>query len=404
MQVGSNNVLLQIFTDPRKRKWLIGIAVAVTLTLAGVFVLLYRTVPHAGLEVSAFSVQEPSKVDAKQHSVYYMGDTTKEEVYGHEQVDATAIDVTLKNNGTAPAVLLGSDIKVLYAEQLDDCNERGGDLLVAAEYSVKLPDELPARPFTIPRDIRFEVRGGTSDRFTMSIGPQEQTKSSTTPWVIVAELGLRGDDGKATRAGTAALVTFPGEGLENLAVAPLWNRDCIRKNGDKVAKALSLQADARADELMELGRRYNALERRVGTPAQPACAESSSGEIEKLCGAFAGDSLTIDLDLRRHPSLGSAAFEITLSGPNEKPRYTARSKYIADYSGKPEWLYDPSRSGEAPLIFRDEDILVQGGHVRISTLVTTDLLLGGQAHIDVRWGPGTMTLGQPLSVSTARGD
>ncbi|MGY6658592.1 hypothetical protein ACXIZN_41185 [Amycolatopsis sp. TRM77291] len=283
VQVGSHN-LLQVFTDPRKRKWLIAITVVVVLTLAGVFVLLYRTVPRPDLEVSDFSIQPPSKVAAKQHAVYYIDSRTEEEVRGNDPIDATAIDVTLKNNGTVPAVLLGSDVTVLFAEQLDDCNERGGDVKVAAEYSVKLPEDMPARPFPIPRDIRFEVRGGTTDRFTLSIGPQEQTGSSTAPWLIVAEVNLRQDDGTTARAGTAALVTFPGQGLENLEVAPLANRDCIRKNGDKVAKALSLQAEAQADELKELGRRYDILQRNVGSPARPTCATGAVGEIEPSGG------------------------------------------------------------------------------------------------------------------------
>ncbi|VVJ19605.1 Uncharacterised protein [Amycolatopsis camponoti] len=404
VQIGSNN-LLQIFTDPRKRRWLIGISVVVTLTLTGVFVLLYRTVPHAELEVSAFSVQEPSKVDAKQHSVYEMNNKTQEEVLGHDPVDATAIDVTLKNDGTAPAVLLGADVKVIYAETLDDCNERGGEVTVAADYAVKLPSKMPERPFTIPRDIRFEVRGGTTDRFTLSIGPEEQTRSSTTPWVIVADVGLRGDDGKTTRAGTAALVTFPGEGLENLTVAPLWNRDCIRKNGETVAKALSLQADARADELSELGRRYNSMASATGRPAQSACTERTTGEIRKLCGVFANDRLTIDLELRRPPLPGSTVLGITVSGRNGKPQYTPGMAYKADYDqGSPGWDVDyTSKNGEVVLQVRPEDIEIHGTSIKISTLATADLFLAGQSRIDVQWR-SEPTAEEPLSVSVARGD
>ncbi|WP_125689705.1 hypothetical protein [Amycolatopsis sp. WAC 04169] len=375
---------MQVFTDPRKRQWLIAITVGVVLTLAGVFVLLYRTVPRTDLKVSDFSVQPPSKVAAKQHEVYSSGSETKEEVHGHDSIDATAIDMTLKNSGTAPAVLLGSDAKILYAEQLADCNDRGGEITVAAEYSIKLPDNMPDRPFVIPRDIRFEVRGGATDRFTLSIGPQEQTGSSTVPWVIVAEVNLRHDDGATTRAGTAALVTFAGQGLENLEVAPLWNRDCIRENGDKVAKALSLQAEAQADELRELGRRYNILQRGAGSPAKPSCTTGVVGEINTLCGTFAGDRLTVELELRSPPVPGSTAFDIVISGPNGKPRYVTPMAYTYNSQGVPDWQIDYPSDGKTHGGIGFEDITIHGNSVKMWKYATTDLLLAGQGRIEVR--------------------
>lgn len=383
VQVGDDNVQV-FFSDPRKRRLAIITAVCTVLVLVGMIVLINRTIARADLELSAFAVQKPSKVAADGV------DVSTGEVTPGKEVDATAIDITLKNNGSAPAVLTSLIVKVKYAKTLQDCNMRGGESRVSAAYTVRLPELEPGKesfdaPFELKKDIRFEVRGGAVDRFTLTIGPSLQTLSSTTPWVVVGDVELVRDDGTVLPAGTAAVVTQAGQGLENLSVAPVEQMDCIRGNASKIDEVFEIPA-ARTDELDTLRNRYAKLATASASESKETCGREVQAAMSKVCASLAGTTFEISVQLAAPPRSGSSGMVFRLRDNTSALTSEWAFNYQRDYSGKLGWQYD-SR-GDTSIWLQVVDGQPSGTRVVLTGKPSVDLLLADNATLTAEWVGG----------------
>ena len=165
----------RIFGEHSARVWAVIAGIAAVIALIPTFAQLIPGDSRARVEIVSFSVQKPSEVNA---DLVNGADARAPAASG--SAEATLIDITLKNTGDAPAVLLAADFKFLFAEQLGSCGGGGGEAAIAAQYAIKVPSYPPARPFVVRRDMRFSIDSGHVERLAFSVGPDIQNVSSTT--------------------------------------------------------------------------------------------------------------------------------------------------------------------------------------------------------------------------------
>lgn len=241
--IGDHGTIINYFRDRRTR---VLILAGIFVTIVGLVISTWLLLPkpaRAALEVAALSVAKPSKIDA---------DYNPEVVSTHKSmpIDVTNVDITLKNNGTAPAVITGARVEVLYVEQLEDCPGGAGPGILSASYTIKLPTPLPPQPFTVSRDMRFYVEGGKADRLALNIGPQTKRLATTAPVLIVAKIVLLQSDPESTlEVGSVAVLSES----DSYTMQPEYWRgaDCVNRNLDRVNRAFEIQAE-RSDELNQL--------------------------------------------------------------------------------------------------------------------------------------------------------
>ncbi|MCO1575496.1 hypothetical protein M8C13_06960 [Crossiella sp. SN42] len=392
VQVGDDNLQV-FFADPRKRKWFVIIAVCTVLVLVGVIVLINRTIARPDLELSAFAVQKPSKVAADSVNV------ATGEVTPGKEVDATAIDVTLKNNGTAPALLTAVIVKVKHADTLQDCRMMGGEARISAAYTIRLPEpvsgeDVPSVPFEMRKDIRFEVRGGTVDRFALTIGPSLQAASNSTPWLIVGDVELVRDDGKVLPVGTAAVVTEAGEGLTNLSTAPVEEMECIAENARKIDEVFEIPA-VRTGELDELRSRYSKLSKASKAGSREACGGQVEAAVSKVCALLGGDVFQVSVDLATPPTSGVTGMVLRMRDESGAFAYEWLFNYKKDRSGKLGWQFD-SR-GYAMMYPEVEKSRTGGTRLVLTTMPSVDMLLADKALLTAERTslPGTAAVAYP---------
>ena len=206
---------------------------------------------RSDLKVVNVAVQKPSKVDAE------LQDEGRRNPPEKAQIEASVIDVTVKNSGTAPVVILGVDFTFAFAEEMQNCPGGGDGVMVGAAYSVKVPTSPPPRPFKLTRDIRFSVASGGVERFTLSVGPDQQYDANEGgPWLYVMGLALRTDDApKTVDLGTVAIAAQP----RMLIPKPYagFDPDCLRQNLEVMAAAARFPA-IRPEELTSAIKAYAA--------------------------------------------------------------------------------------------------------------------------------------------------
>ncbi len=178
VQVGSGNHqhnTWQVVVNPR-----IAVAVVVVVAVVG-GVVLWSVERGRGADVrlAALSVGPPGSIGG--NGLGWDTDDsgkTPGSPAGPVQTPVTPIDITLTNDGASSAVVVAASLTVVMAGLLKDCRQSGGPLDVEANYDVKLPRDPPPVPFTVARDMRFEVRPHASERFTLTAGPHNQGAES----------------------------------------------------------------------------------------------------------------------------------------------------------------------------------------------------------------------------------
>ncbi|MFF2026903.1 hypothetical protein [Rhodococcus koreensis] len=325
------------FRDPRTRTWIIVGTFLTILAIAASTALLWPKPARPALEVAALRVADPSKIDAD----LYNAVSDAKEPFENESIDATAADITLKNNGTAPALITGAEVDVLYAEQMKDCTQGGGGpVVVSAGYSVKLPTPVPPRPFTVDREMRYEVKGGSTDRMTLSVGPDRQSFSSRLPYLIVAHISLEHD--KSTErldVGNIAIAVRAGQGYDQADGA--LDRECVEENFKLVEKLFEIQA-VRSDEVNYVRDKYAAILADDQQPAKEQCQDwQDSSAISRLCAKYTKSELNVSISLRDRPALDRTMIVVRLTPKGRDLQYRILAaqqtpKYSTDRT--PEWM------------------------------------------------------------------
>jgi hypothetical protein len=122
----------------------------------------------------------------------------------------SAIDITLRNSGKAPALIVNAVFSFTQAIELNSCPPQGGALVTSANYDVKVPIAKPVsanNPFVLHRDMRFTVKANSIDRFRISVGP-EQYADTDWPWIYEFNLTLVEDNGQKLDLGPMSILGF----------------------------------------------------------------------------------------------------------------------------------------------------------------------------------------------------
>ncbi len=135
----------------------------------------------------------------------------------------SAIDITLRNSGSSPALIVNAVFSFTRATQLDSCPGGAGALESSAEYDVKVPTAKPVSAYNpLYRDMRFIVNADSIDRFRISVGP-DRYSSAEWPWIYEFNLSLVEDDGQKLSLGPMTILGFSQPAKEPFSWDPLRN-------------------------------------------------------------------------------------------------------------------------------------------------------------------------------------
>jgi hypothetical protein len=222
----------------------------VGVVISAVQIIQAQGTPPEDLEVALMSI------DASQPITGTIVDATGNYPDQPTDVGATPVDITLKNSGGKPSDISRIDAEVLFFEEMDDCTRGGaGPAMVSANYSIKLPtDETGQTKIgTYSTDTRFEVKPGAVDRMVVTLGPEEQSLSSSRPKVMAVRLTLIHDGGQKLDAGTVSVATT-SENVER-QVAETIDSECAEENLQVLDTLFAVQA-IRSGELERLHTGY----------------------------------------------------------------------------------------------------------------------------------------------------
>ncbi|MEV3985348.1 hypothetical protein [Nonomuraea sp. NPDC049758] len=151
------------------------------------------------LEVTAVSARFTSELNGVETT-----DGTTKKATG---LNGPAVDISVRNRGSGSAVITKVTAYVTRSELLETCGGTGGDLGIAAHYAIEIP--LSSKPpFTraTTDEVRFDVKSGENDRFSVTIGPDPK-EAGKAPWVGVVTIRLHDADGSDIDIGPIALVS-----------------------------------------------------------------------------------------------------------------------------------------------------------------------------------------------------
>ena len=140
-----------------------------------------------------------------------------------EKDTGSAIDITLRNSGQAPALVVSAVFSFARATELDNCPGGAGACVSSAEYNVKVPTakSIDSRnPLVVHRDMRFVVDANSVDRFRISVGPDKYS-SVSWPWIYEFNLSLVEDNGQRLDLGPMSVLGFSNSTAGRLSWDPL---------------------------------------------------------------------------------------------------------------------------------------------------------------------------------------
>jgi hypothetical protein len=216
--------LLRTIVD-RGRKW----ATADWISLAGVLVaIVAATLAYQQVKQGSGSLDEAKRANdiaasaeakhpnlqiAAEVSASNVGnlDATVSSPDGSEpaKVSGTLLDITLRNRAPGASLITKAEVTFEVAQRLKQCTLDGGPITVSANYDIAVPDEVPLVPFTLTKDIRYEVPSDAHERFTLSIGPKT-VLDGHYPFVSAVRVVLLHDDGRRLALGRFALIDIGG--------------------------------------------------------------------------------------------------------------------------------------------------------------------------------------------------
>jgi hypothetical protein len=162
----------------------------------------------------------------------------------------SAIDITLRNSGNAPALIVKAILSFRRIMELDNCTGGAGAAVSAAEYDVKVPTSKTAMAngsLLLARDMRFTVNANSIDRFRISVGPDSYS-SAQWPWIYEFNASLVEDNGQKLDLGPMSILGFsadsrglqwdPLNGATQTEVVISQELQCIARNARELSQAV----------------------------------------------------------------------------------------------------------------------------------------------------------------------
>jgi hypothetical protein len=197
-----------------------------------------------------------------------------------DKAGGSAIDITLRNSGNAPALIVNAVFSFTRTTELDSCTGGAGAGVSTAQYDVKVPTAMPvtvSHPFTLHRDMRFVINANSIDRFRITVGPDKYS-SVSWPWIYEFNLSLVEDNGQRLDLGPMSILGFSTSGAAPTSWDPLHsltpislvvNRwlPCVNHVAAEVARAMA-RPGLHSPELQTF---YHEAERLTANP--PLCRQ-----------------------------------------------------------------------------------------------------------------------------------
>ncbi|MGH3226012.1 MAG: hypothetical protein ACRDPY_46280, partial [Streptosporangiaceae bacterium] len=196
----------------------------------------------------------------------------------------SAIDITLRNSGDEPALIVDAVFSFTRNTELVNCFGAGPGS-ATAEYDVKVPPEAATSsdPLVVKRDMRFIVDANSIDRFRISVGPSSYYLAGW-PWVYEFDLTLDEDNGQRIDLGRMSILGLTGSSWNELgdgtATAFLkQNKSCVAQDASALSQAMT-SPGLHSPELRTMYREAESLIKN-----SPACQSPSSTQNTDGCPA-----------------------------------------------------------------------------------------------------------------------
>jgi hypothetical protein len=190
------------------------------------------------LQVDKVEVARTSNIDATVQNPWGPASTVKS--------IGSAIDITLRNRGAAPALIVGATLSFTRSVELANCTGAGPGL-VTAQYDIKVPagkEVTASDPLVLRRDMRFVIKPNSIDRFRISVGPGKYA-AADWPWVYEFDLSLTQDNGQKLDLGPMSMLGLPGaswnkfRGLPPSILASGYVRSCVTRDASELSQAMA---------------------------------------------------------------------------------------------------------------------------------------------------------------------
>jgi hypothetical protein len=261
----------------------IGLAISIAAAAVGLSQFLISNPPTSpDLVLDKAEVTRTADIDATATGPDDSPENTK--------VQGSVIDITFRNKGSAPALLVGADLSFRQAAALKNCSGAGPGV-VTARYDLRVPVDstVTSNPFKVHRDMRFTVNPNSVDRIQLSIGP-ESYGSSEWPWVYQFSLSLTQDNGQTLAIGNISLLGLPGQTwnkLQDFSAASITPNDlaCIASDAALLSSAM-LSNGLHSPELQEL---YDEAEKIVTNASSCELIGASGNSCYTTIGRYFSD-------------------------------------------------------------------------------------------------------------------
>lgn len=284
----------------------------------------------------------------------------------------SAIDITLRNSGNAPALIVNAVFSFTQATQLNSCPPAGGALRSSADYDVKVPITKPVsanNTLVLQRDMRFTVSANAIDRFRISVGP-EQYLSTDWPWIYEFNLSLIEDNGQKLDLGPMSILGFsqtngvsswnPLDGLTQTQLVIAQQIPCVARDATELSQAMA-NPGLHSPELQTM---YQQAERL--TVNAPSCRQIPIAQNPDGCpalggnGAFFSDPLGVTICSDTVEVGGN--YNCSIADDVAKEYEEAKAPKVVSMTFKPGVLVIPMKclpSGRAE-VCREDDGLADG--------------------------------------------
>ncbi|NBE50362.1 hypothetical protein [Streptomyces boluensis] len=148
------------------------------------------------------------------------------------KLPTAGVEVTLKNGGEDPAVIVEARLSVLTVDRVRACKPVGGDIQSTGTYGVSLPGSA-ASGDSYQGQVQFEVAPHDADALTVTVGAKE-------PLVHGAPLSLYRVHLQVREAGSSDFIDVPGEyslGVMPSAADGLKYDTCMKRRAHKAVRA-----------------------------------------------------------------------------------------------------------------------------------------------------------------------
>ena len=270
-------------------------AIGITVAIAAIITPILVSNSQSGasgpnLKVEEVEIAQASSIDA---SVQIPGETAPQS----EKDTGSAIDITLRNSGNAPALIVDAVFSFARATELDSCPGGAGAAESSAEYDVKVPTAKPVvanHPLVLRRDMRFVVDANSIDRFRISVGP-DRYSSASWPWIYQFNLSLVQDDGQNLNLGPMSILGYsqpsagsqswdPLRSLTQTQLVLAQQVPCVTRDAAELSQAIA-KPGLHSPEFQTM---YN--EAKQLTANAPSCSQIPIAQNPNGCPAPSGTS------------------------------------------------------------------------------------------------------------------